>query len=484
MFFLQIFFLTSCNLLKDNNILAPLNLSSEEFKIYNTLKESTYFKSNIILKIPNSKEKKSAINFLNNNLAVLFYTTKEKKEIQMAAFFKKNNQWNYFLDIPLKGSSLDTVLINKDEKTNLNFLIIGTIKNSEKICNIYSFNSNSFKKIYSFTYHQLFIHDVDSDGVKEVVAFCDIPKDFNKNKYKVLAEESFKEKAKEEKEVAINTRSYKNLKKENLNCILVFNLLKDGIKLKNIKQTFIFHRDNMEILEHKFDTNTLKCMSLFLNTKFIVDPLKKQLYILKFKKNEIEICLPCYKIPNNIIDSMSPITFKDINNDNKLEVILSKPFVGYSYGEILANNTYSTPIPYITYWLNPKDETQKSVSKHIKIINCEKNEEFKETYVDYNHNFGIKLPKRWKKKVSAKCKNDNIVEFFVFKNSLEQDSEKILSITVDYSINKEKMEKGFFVLKEKDSIIYTANLFENLKISDPSLKISKKELEKMFFMLN
>ena len=121
------------------SIITPTECNNEEYDIYNILKNSTYFKSRVFLEMPESKTKKSAITFLKNKkLAVLFYSTKEKNGVQMAIFSKKKNKWKYFLNIPLDATKLDTILTVKNKKENKEYLVVGTIKNSEKTYNIYN----------------------------------------------------------------------------------------------------------------------------------------------------------------------------------------------------------------------------------------------------------------------------------------------------------------------------------------------------------
>ena len=67
--------------------------------------------------------------------------------------------------------------------------------------------------------------------------------------------------------------------------------------------------------------------------------------------------------------------------------------------------------------------------------------------------------------------------------SLEKDSQKLLSIQTNYVLDKEKLENGYFVLHRKNNIIYSANLHSDVKIHNNDLKLTRKELNGMFFLI-
>ena len=461
------------------NIIVPVECSNEEYDIYNILKNSTYFKSRVFLEMPESKTKKSAITFLKDKkLAVLLYSTKEKSGLQMAVFSKNKDKWKYFLNIPLDATKLDTILTIKNKKENREYLVVGTIKNSEKTYNIYDCNSEKFKKIYSNNYKFIAVCDINSDGVDELITLSNLTNN-NKNTNNFKIKDSILKKI--DKHIySIFKEKFKvkdledSLYKKNINLFFVSFVENNCV---NVFDYYTFFNEDYNIINYKFDTKTLNSPCLFLTAD--LGPLNirhKRTFIINFGKNNNEICSPHNQIENN---NFAPVSFLDINKDSKLEFAHSKTFPGYFEQDMTIKSNPNQP--FISVWTTLKNEFKHS--KYLDLHALEKiDKEYENTYVDYKHNFGIKLPKRWINKVTAKYKNNNKnIEFFVYEGSLEKDSKKLLSIQVDYLLDKEKLENGYFVLHKKNNILYVANIYSDIDVGENSLKLTKKELKSIFF---
>ncbi len=483
----QLIFLSGCFISDNNDILLPPECVNEEYAIYNLLKKSVYIKSKIFLETPKNTNKNSAITFLNDkNTAVLFYNTKEKNNLHMAVFSKQEKTWRYVLDIPLTGTILDTVLTTKNPKENTEFLIVGTDKNSEKIYNIYNCDIKNFRKIYSSNYSFLTLYDVNSDGVEELISLSEIPQDFTKNKYNLKINEDIQPRIIEYE----NKNDYKNFSSyKNQGLFLVNSILKDGVRIINCKPGIdSILTKSSEISNYTFNDKTLNGLCLFILTKNVDYKNVIVTSILNFSNNDFFI----YQIDTmNRTHPYNSFLFGDINKDSRLEFSFKFPLPGYSDEEgFLKKINKQMEIPYISRWriINEmeKNHEENNFFKPLKYLKTrDVDDDYKNTFINYNHNYGIKFPDRWLNKVTAKYKNNTEnIDFFIYQNSLQKDSQKLLSIKVTYSTDKNNFQNDFFKLYEKNGITYSANIYPNLKLSDPSLKISKKELENIFFTLD
>ena len=465
---------------KNNELLESLFFENEEYDIYKTLKSSVYLSSSIFLETPEIKTKNSAITFLNDKKsAILFYNTKEKNNLKMAFFSKKNTNWEYILDIPFGNMKLEKILTMKNEKEKSEFLIVGLKNKKEKIFYIYSVENEDIKEIFSNTYNIMTLCDPDLNGNLKLITLSHIPTEAKKNKYKIKVDENIEKKFEKQKE---NNNNTENNRKINKNIFLIISIKKNEIKIEDCKAGINDPTFNInKIMEEKFDTNTLgsPCLFLSLEKSIITGENTKTTFILDFNKNSFKLKIPY--ISNFKNENMAPISFLDINKDKKLEFLFTKPFPGYYLKK--KKKISSQQRPYITTFTNiEKNEKENS---NFRILLDEKiNEEYKNTYINFKHKYGIKLPERWNDKVTAKYKNDNQdIDFFIYKNSKKNDSQKLLTIEVCYNIN-DKEDKDFFTLKEKEKISYRAKIYKNLKITDPNLKLTEEELKKIFFMLD
>lgn len=375
----------------------------------------------------------------------------------MAVFSKEKEKWSYVLDIPLKGTKLEKILTLKNKNENTEFLIIGTIKDSEKIYSVYTCKTENFKKIYSSNYNFLTLCDVNLDGNPKLITLGEDFSNFEANNYNVEVPEKLHEKLNSNKK-----NKYFTVKEINENRIKILNYEK--FEQYN-------YANNVEKFE--FNSTTLNCPCLFLtlNNKDSKSYIKYN-FILDFSNNNLKI----KPIEDFNSKDLFQTCFLDINKDKKLEIANNKPFPGYSLENLKLKK--ETPNPFITTWGNLTQNNEFS-------INQQENKEFSNTYIDFEHEYGLKLPERWKNKVTAKFKNNNKnIDFFVYENSLEKDSQKLLTINLEYSLNKETLENEFFVLAKNKNISYISNIYTNLKIKDENLKITKKELKNMFFTIS
>ncbi len=374
----------------------------------------------------------------------------------MAVFSKEKEKWRYVLDIPLAGNNLDKVLTLESKKNNTEFLIVGTIKNSEKNYDIYTCKTENFKKIYSSNYNFLTLCDVNLNGSPKLITLGDAFNNFEINKYNLKISENLNEKLKSDKKIKYFTINEIN---------------EDGVEILNCEKFEPFYRTN-NVEKYEFNSTTLNspCLFLTLNNKDSKN-YNKSNFVLNFSNNSLNI----KAVEDFNHDNLTQTSFFDINKDNKLEIANNKPFPGYSSENLKFKK--ETPIPFITVWGNLIEKNN--------LISQQENKEFSNTYIDFEHEYGLKLPERWKNKVTAKFKNNNKnIDFFVYDNSLEKDSQKLLTINLEYSLNKETLENGFFILTKNKNISYIANIYPNLKIEDKNLKITKKELKDMFFKIN
>ncbi len=375
----------------------------------------------------------------------------------MAVFSREKEKWQYVLDIPLTGNKLDKVLTLKNKNENSEFLIIGTIKDSEKIYNVYTCKTENFKKIYSSNYNFLTLCDVNLNENPKLITLGEDFSNFELNDYNVKISENINEKLKSNKK-----NKY----------FMVNEITENGVKILNCEKFEHYaYANNVE--KYEFNSTTLNCPCLFLTlSNKDSKNYAKYNFVLNFSNNNIKI----KAVENVSYKDLYQTYFFDINKDKKLEIANNKLFPGYPLENLRLKK--ENPNPFITTWGDLTQNNEFSIKQ-------QENKEFSNTYIDFEHEYGLKLPERWKNKVTAKFKNNNKnIDFFVYENSLKKDSQKLLTINLDYSLNKETLENGFFILSKNKNITYVASIYPNLKIKDENLKITKKELKNMFFKIN
>lgn len=477
-------FICGCSSSKNDELLEPLFFENEEYSVYKTLKDSIYLNSNLFLETPEIKTKHSAITFFNNkNSAVLFYNIKEKNSLKMAFFSKKNSKWNYILDIPFGNMKLEKILTTKNNKDQSEFLIVGLKSRKEKIFHIYSIEHDDMKEIFSNSYNIMTLCDSNLDGNLNLVTLCDVPTELLKNKYNIKIEEDIEKKLKKQKEILNIEKNIKNTNKTNRNIFLVISLNKNGIKIEDCKEGIhspIFNIN--KIVDENFNVKTLNtpCLFLCLEKSNLTGEKTKETFILDFNKNSSRVRIPFIHELKN--ENIAPVSFLNINKDKKLKFISTKPFPGYSMEKL--KKISSQQQPFITIFSDiSKIEKQNNDTNDEMFVNIKTDEEYKNTYINYKHKYGINLPERWNEKVTAKYKNDNQdIDFFIYNDSLKNNSQKLLTIKVCYNID-EKNENDLLTLKEKNKIFYKANIYRNSEIVDSNLKLTEQELKKIFFIL-
>lgn len=478
-------FLTSCSVINDGSLLKAPIFENEEYEIYNTLKNSIYSNSSLFLDI--DKSKKSAITFLNNkNSAVLFYTTKEKNNLKMALFNKINSTWKYVLEMPLGNAKLLDVLTTKIKGKNSEFLIVGIKKNKEKVYTIYNFDGKSINKIFSNTYNYMCLFDKQNGEDKTLITLVKcvtLPK-IKENKNIELTENVEKEinfyeehlkKYKENSDI-----SKKNVLDETM--FLFISLSENKIKITDCIKKII--NTSESLVYEIFDTKTLNAPALFLSFySNNSDDFFKRQFALYYKENSFHI------LDNFTGCSAYSIPFLDIEKNGKLKLLESSNMIGYQHKNLNPNySDYSPNKPYFAILHDipniPNRETNKIPHKSNHIKNIKLMQEY--AYINFNHKYGIKFPKDWDPKdFTAKYKNENQdIDFFLWDGSLEKDSQKFLSISVDYISNKNKKDNDYFVLTQKNNLIYYANIYENSNINNPKYKLTRKKLEELFFTID
>ncbi len=483
--------------IKEGIIVLP-KYENEEYEIFNALKNSTYFKSNIAVETPKRKQKNSSITFLNNDTAVIFYNTKEKNNLTMAILTKKTNGWKCFLKVPFTNSNLEEVFVVKDEENKTDFLIVGTSsgENENKTYEIYSYDEQNFFKITSMKCVFLTVCDIDGDGKEELVFFKAINEDLNNIEDYVNLEEDMKKGIKNTyNEHKKSIHPYDEKKDGILYFFLYAKLSKNEILIKKSEcdHTFFYFKNNDIINEYWYDNENFNFPVLFISIKNRFEDRfsanSNSLNILYFHNERLKREYIRTNIENPIDDFYFIKHFLDENyaklsGCNKTFIAQNMLFPGYQSIKLY----YNKKIPYITNWLDIKfDEKIEEIKNHLEnkwqsSFKTKELKNFKNTYVDYFHKFGIKLPKRWEQKVSAKYINKNRdIDFFIFEN-LEEDSKKLLTLKTEFLETKD-LNKDFFKLAEKGNIKIMANIYKNQKNLDPALKLTEKELKEMFFTI-
>ncbi len=488
------FLLTGCEELNINNsLLCPVKIITPEYEILETLKNRKYKKPDISLVKPNSKG--SVITSLkNDSCAAIFYKTTEKNlkntnDLTMAIFYKDlHNKWRYYLDIPLTSESLDCVFTIKNLKENSEFLIVGAIKNNKKICYIYDCSTKNLKKLYSFNYKYIAPIDIKLDGNFELFVISKEKQKSQFQKENIVIDENANKAI--EESIKNNEKKYRKNKND---IALVMNISKNCINI-NLGTSFEkFDCKYFEITNSVFNANTFSCPCLFLDTQ-----LKKTYYTISrwflFKENEIIYDFQ-FNNPYSLETPRAFPFFYDVDSDKKIEFPHTYLFEGYNLKNTNKLEEEGIQYPQKTLWFKYNYKKDNTNGK----FKIEKNL-FKKTYSNYIYKYAIELPEKWLKnfenkndKVSAKYLNENQdIEFFVYKenkdsnyNFLENDKEKLLTIKVDYIFKEREYEKNdFFVLHVDGKLGYFAKIHENLKISNPELKLTKKEVKDMFFTFN
>lgn len=490
-FCFPIFYLTGCSLTTDSSLLKAPVFENEEYLIYNTLKNSIYSNSSLFLDIPESK--KSAITFLNNrNSAVLFYTTKEKSNLKMALFNKTDSTWKYVLDIPLGNVKLLGVLTTKNKEENSEFLIVGTKKNKEKIYTIFNVEGKNINKIFSNTYNYINLFDKQNGEDKTLIALVDyislskMKENKNVEITKELENEinSFEKESKEEN---------KDPEKKNAflgKAIYLFiNLHKNKIKVTDYLDSYA----NGNYIDLKnpvceiFNTKTLDAPALFLAFPRKEEPGVKNLYSIFYKNNSFNGLY----ISNTT--TPSSVSLLDIDKNNKLKYFQCSNLQGYSWLRNLKPNyeNLSLKQPCLYEILDITEEVKEKCTIRnwyalLEYCNRRKYDRIDRLYINSNHKYGIKYPKGWDNaEFTAKYKNDNQdIDFFLWDGSLEKDSQKFLSISVDYISNESKKNNDYFVLAKKDNLVYYANVYENAQLDKPEYKLTRKQLKDLFFTID
>lgn len=478
--------LTGCPLTRSSSLLEAPFFENEEYEIYNTLKNSIYSNSSLFLDIPENK--KSAVTFLNNkNSAVLFYNTKEKSNLKMALLNKTNSNWKYVLEIPLGNVKLLDVLVAKNKEENSEFLIVGTKKNKEKIYTIFNVEGKSINKLFSNTYNYMTLFDKQNGEDKTLVALVD---------YVSLSKMKENENIKISEDLENEINSYeKELKEKNHNqeemnrflgkaMYLFINLHKNKIEITNYLESLAYSNfiDIKNPICEIFNTKTLNTPTLFISFPDKEKNEYKNYYAIYYKNNSFYgLQITC----TNNHDSMS---FLDMDKNNKLKYVEHINLQGYNYQENLKPN-YN--------WVNLKQpclaeifdidgaKIKESAPRGWFILFPDRNKKIS-ACINPNHKYGIKFPKDWfPRDFSAKYKNDNQdIDFFLWDGSIEKDSQKFLSISVDYASNENKKNDDCFVLAKKDNLVYYANVYENSKLDNPKYKLTRKQLKDLFFTID
>ncbi len=481
--------LTGCPLTTDSSLLKAPVFENEEYEIYNTLKNSIYSNSSLFLDIPENK--KSAITFLNNkNSAVLFYNTKEKNNLKMALFNKTGSTWKYVLEIPLGNAKLLDVLTTKNQKENSEFLIVGTKKNKEKIYTIFNIKGKNINKLFSNTYNYITLFDKQNGEDKILMALVDYISlsKMKKNKNVIISENLENE---------INSYEKTLKEKDNLEetnrflgkaMYLFINLNKDKIEITDYLESYAYgnYIDLKNPISEIFNTKTLDAPALFLSFSRKEQDKCKSYYAIYYKNNSY------YGLQISITTDPCSVSFLDIDKNNKLKYVEYSNLQGYDFQKNLKPNYNwaSLKQPCLAEILDIDNAKIKETSfpgwfsltrnyveeKNTKILAC----------INSNHKYGIKFPKDWLiQNFSAKYKNDNQdVDFFLWDGSLEKDSQKFLSISVDYASNENKKNDDYFVLAKKDNLVYYANVYENSKLDKPQYKLTRKQLKDLFFTID
>ena len=491
-FCFSIFYLTGCSLTTDSSLLTVPVFENEEYLIYNTLKNSIYSNSGLFLDVPENK--KSAITFLNNrNSAVLFYNTKEKGNLKMALFNKINSTWKYVLDIPLGNVKLLDVLTTKNKKENTEFLIVRTKKNKEKIYTIFNVDGKNINKLFSNTYNYINLFDKQNGEDKTLIALVDYISlsKMKENKNIEITKELENEINSFEKE---SKEKNKDPEKKNTflgKAIYLFiNLHKNKIKIIDYNDAIDYSNyiDLKNPVCEIFNTKTLDAPALFLAFPRIVDDTYKNARAIYFKDNSFKIIeLEAYTIA-----TPPTIPILDIDKNGDLKMISTFPMNGYKSRfslkydmNLIKNQPYFCNI----YDIHNAEKKEMENARNWFIANVTYGRIHRPihlAYINSNHKYGIKFPKDWRSAdFTAKYKNDNQdIDFFLWEDSLEKDSQKFLSISVDYISNENKKNNDYFVLAKKDNLVYYANVYENAKLDKPEYKLTRKQLKDLFFTID
>ncbi len=444
--------LTGCSKLNYNEkLLRPPELSGEYQSIFNTLQSSASLQT-LSLQPPTSGEYRSSITIYDNSVdnskyAIAFYKNEvqqitDKISLRMGILNKANGEdWQCIWDIPCEGESIDQIIFMKDSNKNNIYMVVGYMseQNAQNKYCIYNLSSKNFKNIYTGEYKLMTICDINSDGVEELITIGNYDNnDVNS----------------QEQNVDNNISNQKKATKAIINSISDNHVTSWGDTKTN---SYVQKYTNISIDQKTFGKPAI----------FIDNQISNNLYtteILTFENNKLKN-ITFQNTAESTYRYFAPFSY-DIDNDGEIEIPIIKSFPGYY---IHYDDEQQTFQPFITAWHKYKN------NKMVKLF---------DTYIDYVHGFGFILPDSWKNKVSINQINEDEIEFFVFHDSLQDNSEKLFKIKVDYKKDKNNIPINYTILKSEGALLYLVSFNDEIQSSNSEFAISLEKLKNNFFIIS
>lgn len=286
------FLFSGCSVsLSVDELMRPPRLTEQQEEIHNALIEHTG-NSGLKLKYPRSGDHKSAfvmydIDSDNEEEAIVFYdgntagNTNAEASICVNVLDKVENQWKLVSEYTYSCSDIDMLdfIHNNDGSVSI---AIGYITGlSEKMLDVYEYNTNRLEQIYQVKYTKLYVCDADLDGIDEMLVFNNNYVSKTSNLQVIEPEESFKVTATVDMQPDISEiTNIVGSKTEN-----GFLLYIDELKVSNMLNT--------EVIE--FSKGKVKNLTYHTDEKLIENLRANGIYSADID-NDSEIEIPCASV--------------------------------------------------------------------------------------------------------------------------------------------------------------------------------------------
>lgn len=425
--------LSGCSVVNTNieTVVSPPKMTSEQAAIYKALENTGQTGKNIDLKYPQSGENRSAIVLENiddeeSREALVFYESKTQSSmsgggLRVCLLDQIGGEWVTVWDVAGAGTEVDKVVFLYDSETARKLVIIGfSIENQQqKIYKVFTYEDKSFNSIFEGNYQVLEVYDIDEDGQDEIITVnAESSETDNINKSAVSGTLPVKTKA--------SLIEYRN---ETFEKIDEIELLGQAVEYNNIlkdENNATFGRPAL-FLDEVLAT---KSLAVTYATEILVCENGKLKNLVDDGSEDRRLFQQTYRVQAPSCD--------DIDRDGRIEIPNTRLFPGYSESD-------EHPM-YMTEWYC-LTEGELTLSRA--------------SYINYTQGFGFLLPNEWIDKVTVKSvvENDEI-SFFVFDETLENDSRKILSLKVDnISENTNRsagIPAGYFELSRVGQLAFLA----------------------------
>lgn len=422
-----------------DTLITPPSMNEQQAEILKALDASLQKDETITLEYPENGNYRSAVIIYDideepTDEAIVFYnssveSTLGETGLRICLLDQFEDGWRAIWNLPGPGEDVDKVLFFTDHQTGEKFVIIGfsTEKQMQKSYMIYRYRDGVFEQVYTAPYQMLEVFDITNDGLDDIItiAYKEEPK--NKNTVQTDSPQQ--------------TNAYVvNYQNGVFALIDQTQMAGKAVNYNNVvKDTTSFGKPALfldeQISKNTYATEILTCENGRLKNSIVHDDVD---------------------LFEQTLRTQVPISY-DFNKDSITEIPCTEFFPGYS--EISENPLYLTK----WYQLHDNALVQTGIS-----------------YVNYSQGFGFLLPDDWEGRVSAKqTVQDDEVTFFLFDGSIEDDSQKILSIRTDTlnHIRTNGVPDGYFEIMTIGQVVYLAK--QHVDKTDP-FYLSDREVQDRF----